>query len=374
MAPQPVRTENPGREYGLDWLRVIAFSILIVFHTGMYFAPWGWHVKNPEISGWLVWPMSFFHAWRLPLLFFISGAGVYFNLRRRGPAAFVRERLRRLLVPLAFGMFVIVPPQVWVERVVAGRHYGSYLEFWGTVFRMAPYPEGNLSWHHLWFLPYILTYSVFLLPVFIALRSAGGRALVDRLATACEVPGVIWLLNIPSIAAALLLGPHWPVTDNLVSDWANFTGSLITFFWGFVMCGSPRFLGLIESRRREFLAVAAVLLPLFYVVRVFPAPAWTRTVVDAWFGMAMILALAGWGRAKLNRDSPALRWANTAVYPFYIVHQTVTVLLGYAWLGWRVSFAVKFPALLAGTLVVTWLVYEVVRRNAVTRLLFGMKN
>jgi hypothetical protein len=84
-----------GREYGLDWLRVIAFAILIGYHTGMYFVPWTWSVKNPEISEWLTWPMMFINRWRLPLLFFISGAGVWFNLRRRGYGKFALERCLR---------------------------------------------------------------------------------------------------------------------------------------------------------------------------------------------------------------------------------------------------------------------------------------
>jgi glucans biosynthesis protein C len=204
---------------------------------------------------------------------------------------------------------------------------------------------------------------------------------VDRLARLCELPGVIYLLNLPSIVAAMLLVPHWPTTNNLVADWANFASSLIIFLWGFTICGSSRFLDLIERRRREFLCVSAVMLVLFYGIRVTPAvgrlPGWAQLVVflsvDSYFGLAVILALVGWSRAKLNRDSAALRYANTAVYPFYIVHQTITILLAYSWLGWNVPFAVKFPALFAGTFLGSWLCYEVVRRTRVTRVLFGMK-
>src|ERR1017187_7868117 len=107
--------EPRGREYGLDWLRCFAFVILIGYHTGMYFVSWPWSVKNPESSEWLTWVMIFFNRWRLPLLFFISGAGVGFSLRRRTSGQFVRERLRRLLIPLAFGIFVICPPQTYIE-------------------------------------------------------------------------------------------------------------------------------------------------------------------------------------------------------------------------------------------------------------------
>ena len=369
------------REYGLDWLRVIAFAILIGYHTGMYFVPWPWSVKNPQSCGWLTWLMIFFNRWRLPLLFFISGGGTWFNLQRRGAAEFVRERTRRLLLPLAFGMIVIIPPQVYIERILAGRHYSSYFAFWKTIFTFVPYPAGNLSWHHLWFLPYILTYSLVGLPLFMLIRSPFGRAAVDRLARHCERGVTIYLLNVPNIAAALILGPRWPVTNNLVSDWANFAGSFLTFVWGFLICGSDRFLDLIERRRREFLIVAGVSLVPFYGIRIDGVTTalsaverlWIFTLVDSYFAFAMIFTLVGWSRAKLNKDSSALRRANSAVYPFYIVHQTITVLLGYAWLEWDIPFAVKFPLLFAGTLLGSWAVYEVVRRRPLVRLLFGMK-
>ena len=369
------------REYGLDWLRIMAFVILIAYHTGMYFVSWPWSVKNAELSDRLTWVMIFFNRWRLPLLFFISGAGTWFNLRRRGYGEFALERLRRLAVPLAFGMFVIVPPQIYVERVLAGTHYASYLEFWGTVFAFVPYPTGNLSWHHLWFLAYILTYSLLGLPLFAILRTPSARALVDRLARLCEFPIFIYLLNVPSIVAALILRPHWPVTNNLTSDWANFTGSLLTFLWGFIICGSDRFLGLVERRRHEFLFIAVGTLILFYGIRLdnalatFPALGrrWIFTLVDSYLAMAVILTLVGWSRARLNRDSAALRYANTAVYPFYIFHQTITVLLGYAWLDWHVPIALKFPLLFAGTFLGSWVLYEAVRRFRVTRVLVGMK-
>jgi surface polysaccharide O-acyltransferase-like enzyme len=123
------------------------------------------------------------------------------------------------------------------------------------------------------------------------------------------------------------------------------------------------------------------MLILFYAIRLSPLvgklPGVARLVifvaVDSYFGLGVILALVGWSRAKLNRNSAALRYANSAVYPFYIVHQTITILLGYAWLGWNAPFAIKFPALFAGTFLGSWLCFELVRRTPVIRVLFGMK-
>src|ERR1019366_1678664 len=83
-------------------------------------------------------------------------------------------------------MFVICPPQTYIYRVQAGWHYASYWEFWGTIFNMVRYPEGNLSWWHLWFLPYILTYSLLVLILHAWLRAPAGRAFSDGLARLCE--------------------------------------------------------------------------------------------------------------------------------------------------------------------------------------------
>jgi surface polysaccharide O-acyltransferase-like enzyme len=340
----------------------------------MFFVPWAWHVKNPEKSASLTWVMLFFNRWRLPLLFFISGAGVFFSLRRREYGEFARERLVRLGIPLLFGMLVVVPPQIYFERLARGQFHGSYLEFWPSVLRGVPYPEGNTSWHHLWFVVYILVYSLFCIPLFKLLKSPRGRNAVDALARFFERPGAIYLINIPNMLVALTLGPHWPATNNLYADWANLTGSLLTFLWGFIICGSERFLGLIERKRREFLTVACVMTVVFYGGRILGLDRMVQGVlVDAYFALAWILTALGYSRAKLNRPSTLLAYATEAVYPFYIVHQTITIFIAYYMITWRAPVAVKFPLLAAGTFVGSWLAFEIARRTAVTRALMGLR-
>jgi len=277
-------------------------------------------------------------------------------------------------------MFLVIPPQIWVERTLAGVPFDSYWQFWGTVFTLVPYPRGNLSWHHLWFLPYILTFSLGGLPLFVFLRGPSGHAFVERLVRLCARPLGVYLLALPSVAVAFFLGPRWPVTMNLISDWANLASSLLSFQFGYVVSSSAHFLALVERRRHEFLCVAAGWAVLVFAIRL-DSPARLSgqgrllafSVIDSYFAFTMILALVGWSRARFNRPSALLRAANEAVYPFYIVHQTVTVLLGYAWLGWIAPFPLKFAALLAGTFAGSWVFYEAVRRHPLTRVLFGMK-
>ena len=378
-----LRATTPAeREYGLDWLRVFAFTILILYHSGMIFVTWDFHIKNAETSRVLEWVMLFVNRWRLPLLFFISGAAVCFSLRRRSFGQFAMERLRRLLVPVVFAMFVIIPPQIYFERLQDGVAFASYAEFYKTVFELEPYPKGSFSWHHLWFVVYILIYSLACIPLFAALKRGAGKRLIARLATFLERrPAAVYLISIPSLAVGIGLGPYWPTTHNLVADWANLLGSLITFLWGFVFASELRLLDLLTRRRREFLIGGIAMAVVFFAMRASGvARDWPRVaqivignVVSGYFGMFWIFALAGYARAKVRTGGPALRYATEAVYPFYILHQTVTIALGYYVVQWAMPVALKFAIVAAGTFAGTWLLYEAARRVPPLRPLLGMR-
>jgi glucans biosynthesis protein C len=86
---------SKNRQFYLDWIRVLAFGILIFYHSGMFFVPWEFHFKNNEIIDWIKYPMLFFNQWRLSLLFFISGVGISFALKSRTGWQFIRERNKR---------------------------------------------------------------------------------------------------------------------------------------------------------------------------------------------------------------------------------------------------------------------------------------
>ena len=155
------------RAWFLDWLRVIAIGFLLLFHTGMLFVGWGWHIENNETASALQMPMDIAHRLRMPLLFVIAGASVYFALRRNSVRQLLRERSRRLLVPLVAGMFLVVPPQLYFERLFRQQWSGSYLHFYTEkVLQFQPYPHGNFSWHHLWFIAYLFAYCLLLIPLF----------------------------------------------------------------------------------------------------------------------------------------------------------------------------------------------------------------
>ncbi len=204
------------RRYDLDWIRVIVFLLLILYHVGMFFVPWGWHIKNNVIYDQLVFPMAFLNRWRLPILFVISGMGTYYALGKRTGKQFTLERIKRLFIPLVIGMLFIVPPQIYFERLDKGQFVGSYLEFWPTHAFTGIYPEGNLSWHHLWFLPYLLAYSLMLAPLFVYLRKHPEHRFLQWLRKLCSTPMGFYIFLIPLYLFEALLEPFFPITHNLV--------------------------------------------------------------------------------------------------------------------------------------------------------------
>ena len=353
--------------------------LLIFYHTGMLFVSWGWHVKNQVISEAMEMPMLFLSQWRMSLLFLISGAGVYFALGRRSTGRFLIDRHKRLLLPLVFGMLVIVPPQIYFERLQRGEDVGSYLHYYPRVFEMQPYPEGNFSWHHLWYLAYILVYSLLALPLFRHLRSDAGSRQLQRLTCFLARPLPLFLFVIPLWVSDVLLRPYWETTHNLLADWANFTFSLLMFVYGFVLCADGRFAEVIQQIRRRTLVLGlftVTALYTFYWID-WPDPSPTGLVfyrllkdLNIW---CWLLTILGFARRYLSFNNPLLKYAGDAVYPFYIMHQTISVALCYYTATLAMGVGIKFLIISLTTFLICFLLYEfIIRRTPVLRPLFGL--
>ncbi|MGR3811187.1 acyltransferase family protein [Jiulongibacter sp. NS-SX5] len=367
------------RRYDIDWLRILAFALLIFYHTGMFFVPWGWHIKNPIVYEWLEGSMLFMNRWRMPLLFIISGMGVAFSLRKRTTGNFVFERLKILLTPLVFGMLVVVPPQIYVERIVQEEFSGTYLDFWPSkLFINGAYPEGNFSWHHLWFLPYILIFSLVLLPVFvwfIKRQESGFMKFIRRLVSS---PIKIYFFVLPLVFMEVFVDPFFPVTHALIDDWYYLPYNAILFFYGLLLIQSyPSFLNALQKGLWGFLICGIICYALFLYIRTYE-DGWPRHIIEAfvnqgnvWSWLLFWFALA----AKfLNIKSKAVAYWNRAVYPFYILHQTVIILLAWLVMDTDWGFWAKFSFISATCFLICWSLYEfIIKRFKLTRLFFGVR-
>ncbi|MGC3982474.1 MAG: acyltransferase family protein [Steroidobacteraceae bacterium] len=352
----------------LDWLRVIAVFMLLFYHTGMLFVGWGWHIQNAETISALGWPMDIAHRLRMPLLFMIAGAGMWFALQRRNAAQVAAERSLRLLLPLVAGMFLIVPPQLYFERVFHGQWQGGYAAFlWERVFQFRLYPQGDFAWHHLWFIAYLYVYALLLLP----LCRWWPRKPQLR-------PGSwLYLLALPLCVNEALLKSIFPETHNLVRDWYVFDHYLLLTVYGFLLASIPGCWDWLSAQRRCALAVALLTASVVISLLVSGVIAHGGTV-DAFlanvFTWLALIAILGYGHRYLSFQNPLLRWARDASYPIYILHQSVIIVIGYfviqrSWSPW-----LKFGVVVSATLLICVLLYQLLlRRFAVLRSLFGIK-
>ena len=377
-------SQGNERSYDLDWLRFIAIVILLFFHTGMWFNEWGWHVKNKETSVtfqyWMIWS----HYFRMPLLLFISGAGTYMALGKRTPKKFVGERFRRLFIPLVFGMFVIVPPQIYYEHINA---YSTYWNFYKTVFRFIPYPAGSFSWHHLWFILYLFLYSLLALPLLNFLRSEKSRTFKQVTLRFLSQP--FGVLLIPSgfiLITQILLRPYFPEeTHDLAHDWAFFTLYFIFFAMGAISYSIPDLWRAIGANRKYLLLAMLISIIPFYVCyfhyrQLIDLP-WEEDTIDTIFDVSAIfvswftvITIIAYGQYYLNKPHPWLSKINEGLYPFYILHQTVIIVIGYyiCQLDWSIS--AKYWAISLLTLIFCVALYlTLIRTNKVMRFLFGLK-
>lgn len=373
------------RRHDIDWLRVTAFYLLIFYHAAMIFVTWGYHIKNPETSEWFETWMSFLNQFRLPLLFMISGIGVYFALGFRSAGTFMKERSRRLLIPLAFGMLAVVPPQIYFERVLYGAQYSGYFDFYKTVFEFVPYPEGgSLSWHHLWFVLYIFIYSLVCLPLFLYLRSEISLSFRNKLHNFFSKPGALYLLGLPLLIIYYAMSRQFPETHGLFDDWYTHTFSITLFVYGFLLASIPGLWSIVEKYRKlsfKIFLIPAFILTLFVwgpTFEIFDEQAKSFFYIYGFlrtlFITTVLLTIFGYSRFLLNKPSKFLSYANESVYPFYILHQTVTIAIGYYVVQWNTGIITKFIIVVLVTFAGSLLIYEIfIRRFNIMRLLFGLK-
>jgi hypothetical protein len=373
------------RRYDLDWLRVIAFGLLIFYHVGMFYVSWGWHVKSAYASPAAEWAMMLVNPWRLALLFFISGVAFRFASDKIPALALTRARVVRLGLPIAFGMAVAVAPQTYYELRQAGAVAPGYLAFWGDYLRLEQvFPMMTPTWNHLWYVVYLLAYSLLLapfLPLLERFAKGPGERLVGLL-TGGPVR-VLTVVAVPFLIYRFSLDPQFDTTYDLVRDWANHAHRLTIFLIGYLVAKNARFWSAID-RALPWAAGILAALGLFmshvwanWELVEARDPEWLVDVyrgLRIWFAWLAIATVLGAGQRWLDRPGPALRYLTEAVFPYYILHQTLIVAAGFHLTQLRLGAWTEFALVSAATVGGCALLHEfVIRRVPLLRPLFGLK-
>jgi glucan biosynthesis protein C len=382
MVAQPTEgIQKKVRLYYLDWLRVLAFTAVFFYHCGRFFNESDWHIKNSTTSTFVNTLMSFFELWGMPLIFIISGASIYLALRPHGTIRFLRERVLRLLVPLAFGILILSPPQIYLERLNHGQFQGSFLEYLPIYFRDWNLWNGEFDWVgvHLWYLAYLFLFTLILLPLFAALKTSKGQRITRFLAQISTRRGVIFLWVLPGVVLIILSDPYGVMGSSPSEAVARLLFSIFVIY-GFLMFSDPRIRQAIIQQRRIALILALILILAFPTINglLENDPSFLIfTLGMALAGVLMwtcLLAVLGYGMHYLTANHRLLAYANEGVLPFYILHQPVILIIGYFIILLPLSILAKYLIIAPLAFAITLGIYEFgIRRVNPMRRLFGLK-
>jgi peptidoglycan/LPS O-acetylase OafA/YrhL len=369
------------RRFGLDWLRIAAFALLILYHIGMFFVPWDWHVKTAHPQEWLELPMLAVNPWRLALLFVVSGVASRVLLGRlAGPGGFAALRSRRLLIPLAAGAALFVAPQPWAQLQEQSGYTPGFWHFWTHDYFEFGDSKGLIlpTWNHLWFVAYLWLYTM-LLALAARLPAAARAGLQRGFERLFEGPRLLWLPILFFWLLRISLYPAFGETHALLDDpYAHFFYGA-AFFFGVGLARSERLWPRLISgwKPAAWLALAgyAAIVALDLTIAGESAPlellvARLARSVQAW---AAILALLGFAQLHLHRDGPARRYLTEAIFPWYIAHQTIIILAGHWLRPQGLGAGAEFAIILAATLAGCAATYEVGRRIGWMRPLLGLR-
>ncbi|MGD0915411.1 MAG: acyltransferase [Thermodesulfobacteriota bacterium] len=368
------------RRYDLDWLRVLAILAVFVFHSGRFFDQMGWHVKSATVYAPVQAWTLFLVGWLMPLIFVISGASLFYAVGKGSVVQFIQDKVLRLLVPLVVGVFTHASLAVYLERTTNGQFSGSFFEFYPRYFNGMYGLGGNFAWMglHLWYLLVLFVFSLAFLPLFYLLKGPA-RSLLDKLGDVLAVPGVILVLILPVAWLSAILDPRTGLGQRNFGGWPV-PIYICYLLYGFILFSHARLQARILQMRWFYLvaalATAAVL--LFQFGYAFPR---AETKAQLYFGLffitsswCWILAFIGFTSKYLTSNTRLLKYANEAVLPFYIMHQTVLLVIGYFVLQWPIPAPIKWLLIALSSFVLVVGIYELlVRRFNALRVLFGMK-
>lgn len=368
----------------MDWLRIGAFLLLILYHVGLAFGPWKFEIKVALPQDWVTIPLLALNAWRLPLLFVVSGfASAALLARSASVGGFAGERLRRLGIPLLFAMIVLVTPQPWIALVTQHGYPHGFGYFLANDYFGFHEIDGVKvpTWMHLWFVAYLLVYTLILGAI---LRWARGPARTGARWAERAFSGVgliVWPI-VYFFAVRELLPPGWVETHGLVDDWSAHAIYAASFLFGFLLNRSAVVRAAVDRWWGVALALAIVALAIVVAVEVgwpgntplpdsLTKPYLAVRAVQLW---TTVIALIGIANRFLDRDSP--RWRQMlaeAVFPVYIIHQTIILVVGYWLLPTPTGTLARFLILIVATAGGSFLFYHVGREIGWLRPLIGLR-
>lgn len=374
---------NPpsNRQYFLDWLRVIAFAYLVFYHTGMMFVEWSFHIESGHDSAFLKPIMMLTSNWRLDLLFLVSGVAIGFMTTKITVRAFLKQRFIKLFIPLLFAIIIVIAPQAYYEGLQKNIIEPGFWQFWTNQYfsfswlpgMNAPFPTYN----HMWYVFYLFFYTLFLIPIIVFMNSDKGVLILKTLESwITKGSRIFWAPYVFYLSVFFYMG-HNDVTHNFFNDPFGHFIFMFILILGMAFIRMPKIWHAFEDNRFISLSFAlifyAILLGKYYAKGSF-LPLLNWDLIEILIKWSWIATLIGFAKHYLNFTNQVLQYCNSLVYPFFILHQTIIIIIGYYIIDWGMNGVFEFIAIIIGTFAISIALIElIIKKTNILRILFGMK-
>lgn len=362
------------RRNEIDWIRNICILMLFVYHTAALFTDFGdFYVKaeNSNLFSNIFILLTF--SWYMPLLFFLAGASTYFALKKRSGGQYIKERVKRLLIPFIFEILVVVPPQTYLARLWRGEkniNYFSHLKMFFTNISDFMGFDGNFSPAHLWFIIFLFAISVVGVLIIKWLKTKPGKFISDSIK-----PIVLGKRSLLWVLIALITLEMIPTIGG-----KGVLTNLLLFILGYVTYSDNEVIERLSNKRRLFLAltIGTVMLGALYFFLIRNTQ--TESIVyildstlKSTISLIMGITIVSYGIRYLNKSNKLLAYLNKASFPVYILHQTILLVLAFYILPLTLPAWVSIVLIISLSFGLTFIAYEICRRIKFMDVLLGMK-
>lgn len=221
LAGHAVHGVAPRASVGIDNLRGVVIVMVLAFHAMLAYVaflphhpfafdapPYLWRAF-PIVDGQRWFGFDLFCAWLdvflMSFFYLLSGLFVWSSLSRKGPAAFLQDRLLRLGLPFAAVVMLLMPLALY-PSFVQSTGDSTIASYWRAWLGLPFWPSGPV-----WFLWLLILWDVLAAGVYLLLRQRGDRVL--RLSSCARqrptvfLGGLLLASALAYVPLALFFGP-----------------------------------------------------------------------------------------------------------------------------------------------------------------------
>lgn len=352
------------RKYYIDNLRWIDVILLFPFHTFIIYNTFGdgnyvTGNGNVFLSNIIVsfWP------WFMPLLFVLSGISAKLSLENRKPIDYLNERLKKILIPLFFGVLLLIPIMSYFGDCFHNGYSGNYFQHYKIFFTkwtdLTGY-DGGFSPGHLWFILYLWIISIFAFPIILLHRKVTKKIHFERL----NIVVLLLIFIVPFIVS--------PVLD--------IGGKSIGKYFAYYMIGYCILSDDIVVEKCKnyyiFLIVIALMGMAFILTifnGVFRVNSMLYKVIEEFYAFNSILALLGVSKKHLDKSTKAANYFSKSSFSVYLFHFPWIVIVAYFTFKFTHAILLQVFVILVFSIILTFVSNEILRRIKITKIMFCLK-